>query len=281
VVPGDPDRPGPYPAAGPVPVEHLLAGLDRTQRALSVLNDLVGQMGTVAPQRVTGTDPAGAVEVVLGRDGLPETIGVRPDWRRTVGAAGFAEAVTAACRSAATGRAAGWQDGLERGDFAARLDRALADLATPGDPGRPDRDGAGAVPPGEAAAPGGRAGPGTGGPALERAVGALAAAAGVPDAATATGGGTGHAAVGRLELTVTEVGTVTCRADPDWVGRQDADQLTEALAAALAGARAGLAGPAGPPDRPGPRRPELDTLFDAVRALLRHPDDGRGGAGTP
>jgi hypothetical protein len=53
--------------------------------------------------------------------------------------------------------------------------------------------------------------------------------------------GEGSAAYGRLVLTVSADAVVSCTADPGWVSQRSPDELTEALATALAAARADLA----------------------------------------
>jgi hypothetical protein len=52
--------------------------------------------------------------------------------------------------------------------------------------------------------------------------------------------GTGSTSLGRLELTLTPDGALSCTADPQWVSDQEPAELTDALNRALAGARAEL-----------------------------------------
>jgi hypothetical protein len=48
--------------------------------------------------------------------------------------------------------------------------------------------------------------------------------------------GVGSTGFGKLRLTVSAGGLETCAADPDWVSQRGGEELTEALAAALAAA---------------------------------------------
>jgi hypothetical protein len=79
--------------------------------------------------------------------------------------------------------------------------------------------------------------------------------------------GTGSTAFGKLVLTVSGAGVVSCTADPEWVSRQEAEGLTDALNRALTSARAELAATATTADSV----QRLDGLLGEVLAILRDP----------
>ena len=191
-----------------------LEQVERMTRADPLLRHLSQQADELAPARYELSHADAVVQVTLGRDGLPELIRIGPGWRRSIGAEGFADAVTAACRQAREEHRELWSRALDHDGWPARFSQALAYVL-----------GRGALPEfaGRAGhAQAGRSGNGAGPAPFESSGGA--------------------AALGRLTLTVTLAREVTCVADPDWVGRQEAEGLSEALASALAQARAGFAG---------------------------------------
>ncbi|MEH1130266.1 hypothetical protein [Micromonospora sp. CPCC 206061] len=55
-----------------------------------------------------GVDPSGAVEVMLGPDGWPDGVRLRPEWRGAVGPGGLAGAVREAWSAAALDRLGAW-----------------------------------------------------------------------------------------------------------------------------------------------------------------------------
>ena len=62
--------------------EDLIRELVRLQRYASQLHALIAEAQAQAPRSARGTDSSGAVHVLLGPDGLPESIRVDPDWRQ-------------------------------------------------------------------------------------------------------------------------------------------------------------------------------------------------------
>lgn len=200
-----------------------LAGL---HRQLSRVDDAFLAPEPAAPARAQGSDRSGTIHAVLSRDGTPEAFRVDQGWQRAVGAAGFADAVAEASTAAHTGSGPdgdGWSD---------RLHQALTGEA-------PDRSAASEV---EALfAPGGRTRQVQ--VYLDEALRYTGAADARLDSARLA---TGTAAGGRLALFLAPMGSVSCEVDPDWLARQEAEDLTEALNRALAAARAELyAEPAG------------------------------------
>jgi hypothetical protein len=205
--------------------DRVLTTLQRRQRAMRALGQLISEAQAYTGGVSEGTDGTGTVRAVVAADGMPQAITVDPEWRRRVGADGFAAAVTQACAVATTtgiGALASLNlDGLVKraDDFLQYLsgnagppaglhedasdtrasdgprwtaevaDFVLADLAAYGAVDRP------------------------GDPAEQRCV--------------------GSAEHGRLTLTFGGETPLRCDADPDWVGRQSTDDLNSALTAAV------------------------------------------------
>jgi hypothetical protein len=156
--------------------------------------------------------------VVLGPDGLPESIRVDPGWRRAVGSEGIADAVVEACAAAANAQ------------FAARVEEAGSAPATAsGAP--PPAAMSGAVPPSASDGP-------------IRDLGEMArelvAIMSSDEPLIGEARGTGTTAFGKLEITLSEAGLQSFTADPGWVSRQTDEDLMDALVSALSSARADL-----------------------------------------
>lgn len=81
-------------------------------------------------------------------------------------------------------------------------------------------------------------------------------------------GGTGANRSGKLALTLSKAGLVSCTADPEWVSGQTAATLMNALGEALDAARADLANSTAGAAAPSG---SLDRLFAEALALLRDP----------
>jgi hypothetical protein len=169
------------------------------------------------PGPVTGRDGAGAITVVLADDGLPELIRVDPDWRRLVGADGFAAAVTRAGANAVDA----YDDATLEVDpdtGPPRSVEAVAHRERP--PIWPMHFTSWML---EDLSRGFQA---TKLLAERRRRGPLV----------------GTAALGRLTLTFGPAGAMVCAADGAWVAQQETAGLASALATALASLRAARAG---------------------------------------
>ncbi|BCB88314.1 hypothetical protein [Phytohabitans suffuscus] len=187
---------------------------------LSRADEVFAAAEAAAPARSTGSDRTGTVHAVVGRDGIPESFVVDPGWHRALGATGLAGAVAEACAAAGT---AAWEasapSGADPREWFTRLHRAFTEDAPAPRPAPAHRQ----PRPLDAVVA----------DALDHLGPILAGLGG-------TGSATGTAAGGRLSLTLDPAGSVSCEADPDWVSRQEAGELGEALDRALAAARAGL-----------------------------------------
>jgi hypothetical protein len=260
-------------------MEEILRDLARLRRYGSGLQNLLGELQRMAPERSEGTDPSGAVRATLGPDGLPETIRVSPYWKEKTQAGAFGEAVTAACLAAMRQRGADWSQTMRRTGWQERLDRLDTDTGANG----------------AATGGAGTGGAGAGGagtaedadpvpPAFRRANGAAprpldvlaeesislldAALRPVP---APRPGGTGSNRAGTLEISLSAGGQVSCRADPRWVSQQSGAQLSAALSDALAAARDRLAAAASTQVVSGIDGTKADGLLQEILAVLGDP----------
>jgi hypothetical protein len=167
--------------------------------------------------------------VTLGSTGTPESIEVDYDWKQYLRPAAFGAAVVEAAQAATERQREAWLRGFIDGDIQGAVERLETepDGASPDPlPPRPRRD-PDATPPGD----------------LDELVRDLLAAASDAEAFAAAppAQGVGSTGFGKLELTASAAGLTSCMADPDWVSQRSGEELTEALATALAAARDDLA----------------------------------------
>src|SRR5262245_59440547 len=95
------------------------------------LRDLIRAAEAGVPERIEGIDRSGAVRIVTGVDGLPESIEVVPEWQRYLRPPALAAAITEAARNAAYLRRQAWSLALADPDLqrhAAGRGREPADL---------------------------------------------------------------------------------------------------------------------------------------------------------
>jgi hypothetical protein len=191
---------------------------------------------------VEAADRSGTIHVVVGPDGLPESVSVAAGWLRALGSERFGAAVGEAVDAA-----------LEQ------WFKAAVDALGPLDAQAPEPDPDAAPVPTRPLFD-----------VLSEALDVMRDTAERLDrAAAAPRVGTGSAGFGKLVLVLSPDGTVSCTADPHWVSDQDPAALTDALNRALAGARDELAraAPALPSARLGDLAGELQaTLRDVIRA---------------
>jgi hypothetical protein len=242
-------------------MDEILRDLARLRRYGGGLQDLLGELQRMAPERSEGTDPGGAVRAVLGPDGLPGTIRVSPYWKEKTPPDAFGEAVTAACLAAMRHRGAQWAETMRRSGWQERLDQldTEAEDAATGDPdpvpaafrrpnGAPSR-------PLDVLA--------------EESVSLLDAALRPVPAPRPAGAGTNRG--GTLEIRLSADGQVSCRADARWVRQQSGAQLSAALSDALAAARDRLAAAASTRVVSGVAGARADGLLQEILAVLGDP----------
>lgn len=215
-------------------MEEVSRSLRRLTNYAAGLRDLMAELQQATPESSQGSDRSGAVQALLGRDGLPQAFRVHPDWRDKIGVSSFGAAVTQACVAATRERGLAWSRALEKSGWQQRADRLRADPAVGGAAHH------GTVPPAFRL-------PGTSRPRSpdELAEQAIRLARDASSRAAATPRpnprGTGANRSRTVTLTLSPSGHVSCQTDARWAAEQSAGQLTDALSAALAAARQNLA----------------------------------------
>lgn len=112
--------------------DDVMQELRKIQRYAAGMGSLLARAQENAPARAAGTDSTGAVEVALGREGLPERIRVRADWRHRIDPAAFGAAVGEAFVAANAARMETWMATLREQGWEADLDRLRAEPGGPG-----------------------------------------------------------------------------------------------------------------------------------------------------
>ncbi|MEH1029760.1 hypothetical protein V6W11_18615 [Micromonospora profundi] len=217
------------------------------------LQGILSEAQASMPEQVVATDATGAVQVVLGPDGSPESIAVESGWRRRLAAEQLTAAVLEACEAAAVERMAAVSEALPDDAADPRADQ----------PGERPAETADSLPAAMRAQVD-RAQPR---PLDELVEDVLRAADNIdeyaalsPIAAT----GTGTDASGQIVVTVSAAGLLSCDAEPYWLETQGGADLTAALTEAVAAARADLADAT----RQAAGANELDQLFAETLATL-------------
>jgi hypothetical protein len=224
--------------------------MDGYREYAAALQRAAAEQESQLPQRVEGVDPSRAVRVVIGPDGLPESVEVDFDWKRNLRPEKIAQAVQSA-----------YQDAVKQ--------RLRAFAGAMGTLTLPDPPAAGAtVPP--ASPP-----PAAGAPVRPRRLEEIGAdvvrlatdPAADPEAPPPSG--SGATAYGKLTLTIA-TDHLTCTVDHFWAADQTGEELTAAFATALAAARADYAQAAGR-SPVGRAQHLLDEVIAAMGALLAVP----------
>jgi hypothetical protein len=212
--------------------DDVLQQLYRTHRHLAELQSMF--QGADVGAGFDGTDPTGAVRTVLAADGLPTSFDVDYDWKRNLRPDVFGRAVTQAFQAASRKRLTALSQAAPNGVV----------MPEPADDPAPSDvdierwiESALAASAGSATAAGGplRRDPMEFLRAVLDATRDLDALVNAPPAH-----GTGIAGYGRLQLTLTRDGSVSCTADQSWVSDKTGEELTEALGSALSSAREDL-----------------------------------------
>ena len=250
--------------------------LARIQRYAAGLLGLLNQAQAQAPRAAEGADSSGAVRVQLGPGGFPESVRVESGWERRLRPEAFGAAVGEAFQAAMGERLAAWTTTLQDAGWQRDFDR-LRHGATGGSTSGGVNGGNG-VPPAlrRPAAP-----------LRPRSMDQLAEdmikafdnidqfTAPPAERAPATGAATG----GKLTVTLSRTGGMTCTAEPRWVAEQSAAKLMNAVGEALAAAKAELARTASSAQAAAPGAARLDGLLAEAMAYLSDPrrlaDSGR------
>ncbi|MGH3815828.1 MAG: hypothetical protein ACRDUV_25825 [Pseudonocardiaceae bacterium] len=239
----------------------LMRELAQIQQYAAGLQGLLATAQAEAPRSSEGTDGTGTIRVLLDPDGLPSSFRIESGWNRKIPAEGFGGAVLEAFQAAMGERLAVWTRTLEEQGWQAQADRLRVDLDD-----RPSASGRGEVP----SAFGHPVQDVTPRPIDQVAEDMIKAFDHVGDLAgppPQASGGTGASRSGKLVLTLSRAGLVSCTADPEWVSGQSAATLMNALGEALTAARADLENSNAQTAPSG----SLDRLFAEALALLRDP----------
>lgn len=237
--------------------DDLLRELSRLRQRAAGLTELINTAQSAAPKTVTATDRSGTVHVTLGPDGLPEKFRVDQYWQRHVQPEKLGGVILEAFESAMSQRLATWARTLEDEGWQTRFNRLRA--AAPPD---------GHVPP-ALARPRPSVAPRSLDALAEDMIRAVGGALGVAEATPRAARGTGIDRSGKLTLTVSASGLVSCVVKTRWAARQTGTVLTNALTQALAAAKSDLArnhgGPASGADLNGLAGEAMTLLNDPKR----------------
>lgn len=239
--------------------------LAQIQRYAAGLQGLLNQAQAQAPRAAEGADSSGAVRVQLGPDGFPQSVRVESDWQRRLRPEAFSPAVDQAFQSAMGERMSAWTTTLQEAgwqqDFERLRGRGQDDTRNGGRPG--DQIPAAL----RRQVPEVRPRP------MDELAEDMINAFDNLDEFTAAPApqppGTGTSAAGKVTVTLSRTGGMTCTAEPRWVAEQSAAKLMNAVGEALNAAKADLARTAGAATAAPTGR--LDGLLAEAMAYLNDP----------
>lgn len=88
--------------------DELVRALQQIQQQADAVRRLIVDAQTVVPARAEGDDASGGLSLIVGPDGLPESLRVAADWRDRLAPGHFADAVLEAFAAASENRMAVW-----------------------------------------------------------------------------------------------------------------------------------------------------------------------------
>jgi hypothetical protein len=249
---------------GDVMADDFSRDILKMQQYAEGLQSLLEGTNQAVSADVDGTDASGAIVAVLGGDGLPTSLTVDYDWKRHLRPEAFGNAVVQAAHAAANRRLEIWAQSLDEGGWAEQAEqlRQRIEAEPPADAPSQEEPAAGKPAAGKPATDEPAARPRSLDEVTREMLSATNDLDALLDAPLAQGVGT--TGYGKLEVTLSTNGLVSCNADQFWVSDKTGEELTEALAIALAAAREDLARavratPVG----------QLGRLLDEALALLR------------
>jgi hypothetical protein len=226
--------------------DELLRDLARIANYAAGLRRLVDVAQDSAPERSRGTDSSGVVSVVVGADGLPRSFHIGQGWPGRLPPEKLDKAVVEASQAAMRERLASWSKTLEKQGWQEEADDLRAHP-----PSHPVEEPQPATNPRSVDA------------VAEDMIRALDQVKDIAAATQPAQTGTGSDSSGKLTLTLSGTGLISCTVDAKWASNRTATMLMRALGDALAAARADLARP---PEQPSP---DLGALFAEALALLK------------
>jgi hypothetical protein len=233
--------------------DDLMAQFATMQKHTAALRLLLSDAQERAPRESSGTDETGAVQVVLGPDGLPSTMRVDPSWQQAIGPAGVGSAVMDAFQAAVKERMDVWTEALAEDGFQDRVEEMKRGRAP------------------ESRVPAAFRKPVP--KVVPRPIGAVAEDMFVAFDKVRTSPPSNDPAAGadrseKVTITLSTNALTACTVDAEWAEEQSGTEVTEALGEALRAAKRQLA-------QSGANRVDpaggLDGLFAETMALLNDP----------
>lgn len=249
--------------------DDLMRELAQIQQYATGLQGLLATAQAEAPHSSEGTDRTGTIRVFLDSDGLPSSFRVEFGWNRKIAAEHFGGAVLEAFQAALAERLTVWTSTLNEQGWAAQANQLRLDIEE-----QPAASTSGEIPP-ALRRPTEVVNPCPIDQVAEDMIKAFDQVESFAVPSPQATRGTGSSRSGKLVLTLSKAGLVSCTADSEWVSAQTAATLMNALGEALSAARADLENSA---PRPAPSG-NLDRLVAEALALLRDPLGGHPRAG--
>jgi hypothetical protein len=246
--------------------EELMRELTQLQNYAAGFQTLLSSAQAAAPARSEGKDGTGTVSVSLGSDGLPQSFRVEQGWHSRITPESFGHAVLEAFQAAMGERLAMWTRTLDERGWREEVDELRADS-----PSRLSVPTTGQIPP-AFRCPEPAPNPRSIEVVAEEMIKAFDNVRDVSPSRPQAATGTGADRSGKLTLTLSRTGLVSCTADARWVADQTAARLMTSLGEALAAARAELAQRG---DQAAPSS-GLHELFAEAFALLNDPQHVTG-----
>ncbi|WP_405898336.1 YbaB/EbfC family nucleoid-associated protein [Streptomyces sp. NBC_00727] len=238
--------------------------LQQFQEYMNKMQQLMSEVREQMPQSAEGEDAQGAVTVRLLAGGIPDSITVASDWQRRQPPENLGAAVVEAYGSALSEWMERWSGGLEQSDWEARAHETEDGLD------RPAQAGAASVPPEAFERDVRYVVPRPIEEVAEDVLTAFDVVERQDPEASAQPEVSGDSAGRRVVITLGSQGLASCEVEPEWAARQSVVRLNQALAEALADARAkfGSAGTSGPD---AVADLNLGGLLDEAMAIMKNP----------
>lgn len=213
--------------------EDIFGELNRFRQYAGALQKMIARAQEMAPQSIEGADRSGTIRLMLGKDGLPESIRVATDWQSRLTPEVFSNAVTEAFQVAVGRRLEAWTKTLEDENWQGKIEHLQNNFEKRSSPPPPTelpaafKDNLRRITPR---------------PTNEvvediiQAVERIDQDPKIRDVARGASSNTGR----KLIIVLSENGIETCKADPKWVAGQTATGLSAALNDALSSARLSL-----------------------------------------
>lgn len=242
--------------------EDIMHDLKYFQQYAAKLKNLLNKAEEHAPEQATGTDSSGAIHVQLDASGLPHAIRAESNWNTKINPAELGNTVTEAFNAALSARLESWTHSLRESGWQNEFEL----IRSSGIPAGGTAEGA--IPDAFRREPK-NVEPRPLSAMTEDMMSALDRA-GESSEQPAEVQGSGSAANGRLVMTLSKTGGLTCTADARWASEQSGAMLTTALGDALRIAKESLAEATGNENRTSSGT-GLDDIFDEAIALLGNP----------